>query len=73
MFDGKIINIGTEHIIAEIVSEPHKIDALLQLLRPMGIIEAVRSGGEKEINKRIIIIMETNFSIKKHWRCHNLL
>jgi len=44
MFDGKVINLGTEHVVVECVSSTKKIDTVLELLRPFGIIEAVRSG-----------------------------
>ena len=44
MFDGKVCNVGTEHIVVEAVTTPRKVDALLSLLRPLGIMEAVRSG-----------------------------
>lgn len=44
MFDGKVINVGTEHVVVEVVSSTKKIDTCLELLRPFGVIEAVRSG-----------------------------
>ena len=44
MFDGKVINVGTEHVVVEVVSSTKRIDTCLELLRPFGVIEAVRSG-----------------------------
>lgn len=44
LFDGRVINVGTDHVVAEVVAEPKKIDAILSLLVPFGVVEAVRSG-----------------------------
>ena len=44
LFDGKIINVGTEHVVVEVVSSSKKVDTVLELLKPFGVIEAVRSG-----------------------------
>jgi acetolactate synthase-1/3 small subunit len=44
MFDGKVVNVGTEHVVVEVVSSSKLIDTCLELLRPFGVIEAVRSG-----------------------------
>jgi acetolactate synthase I/III small subunit len=44
MFEGKVVNVGTEHVVVEVVSNTKRVDTCLELLRPFGIIEAVRSG-----------------------------
>ena len=44
IFQGKVVDIGTRHIILEIAGPEAKVEAILQLLRPYGIKEVVRSG-----------------------------
>ena len=44
MFEGKVTDVGTEHMVLEVVASPMRIDAFLTLLSPFGIVEAVRSG-----------------------------
>ena len=44
LFGGRVINVGTEHVIVEVVESSEKIDAIIAMLRPLGIIEAARSG-----------------------------
>jgi len=43
-FRGKIIDTGISHYIIEVTGGQEKIDALLQLLEPMGIEKLARSG-----------------------------
>ncbi|GBG31080.1 Acetolactate synthase small subunit [Hondaea fermentalgiana] len=44
MFEGKIIDIGSECVIVEVVSWSRRVDALFRMLEPYGIIEGARSG-----------------------------
>lgn len=44
IFRAKVIDVTTKSYTIEITGAPVKIDALLELLRPMGIKEVVRSG-----------------------------
>jgi len=43
-FRGKIVDTGPSHYIIEVTGRQEKIDALLQLLEPMGIKKLARSG-----------------------------
>ncbi|HEY5674504.1 MAG TPA: acetolactate synthase small subunit [Malonomonas sp.] len=44
IFRAKVVDVTTRSYTIEITGAPAKIDALLELLRPMGIKEVVRSG-----------------------------
>lgn len=43
-FRGKIVDTGTEHYIIEVTGREEKIDALIAMLKPMGIKKLARSG-----------------------------
>lgn len=43
-FRGRIVDTGLSHYIVEVTGGQEKIDALLQLLEPMGIMKLARSG-----------------------------
>lgn len=44
IFRGKVIDVGSTSYIVEITGDEGKIQALLDLLRPLGILEIVRTG-----------------------------
>ncbi|HAD03370.1 MAG: acetolactate synthase small subunit [Desulfuromonadales bacterium GWD2_61_12] len=44
IFRGKIVDVTARSYTVELTGAPAKIDALIELLRPMGIKEVVRSG-----------------------------
>lgn len=44
IFQGKVVDIGTRHVMLEITGPESKIEAMLQLLKPYGIKEVARSG-----------------------------
>ena len=44
IFRGKVIDVSPQSYIVEITGNQEKIDAILQLLRPLGIVEIVRTG-----------------------------
>ncbi|MEK7415025.1 MAG: acetolactate synthase small subunit, partial [Planctomycetota bacterium] len=43
-FKAKVVDFGTESVILRCAGETEKIDAIIGLLKPFGIIELVRSG-----------------------------
>ena len=43
-FKAKVVDFGTESVILRCAGETEKIDAIVSLLKPFGIIEMVRSG-----------------------------
>ena len=43
-FRAKIIDVGTKSMTIEVVGTDSKVDAMLELLRPYGILEVVRTG-----------------------------
>lgn len=44
IFRGRIVDVAAESVIVEITGTEDKIDSLIELLRPFGIIEMVRTG-----------------------------
>ncbi len=44
IFRAKVVDVTTAFYTIEVTGAPAKIDALIELLRPMGIKELVRSG-----------------------------
>ncbi|MBU0991256.1 MAG: acetolactate synthase small subunit [Proteobacteria bacterium] len=44
IFKGKIVDVGQEHYTIEITASKDKMTAILNLLKPMGIKEIVRTG-----------------------------
>ena len=44
IFRGKIVDIGEDHVIVEISGSEGKLTAFINLMRPFGIIEMVRTG-----------------------------
>jgi len=44
VFRGKIVDVGAKHLMVELSGPESKINALIDLLRPYGIKEMVRSG-----------------------------
>lgn len=43
-FRGRIVDIGLETLMAEVTGSDEQIDRLLEVLRPFGIVEMVRTG-----------------------------
>ena len=44
VFRGKIVHVATDHVMIEISGAESKIDAFIDVLRPIGILEMVRTG-----------------------------
>ena len=44
VFRGKVVDISIDHIVVEIAGPENKIEAFIQLMRPYGIEETVRTG-----------------------------
>ena len=44
IFRGRIVDVATDVVIVEISGQEHKIESFIDLMRPFGIIELVRSG-----------------------------
>ncbi|MBE3584101.1 MAG: acetolactate synthase small subunit [Limnochordaceae bacterium] len=44
IFRGKIVDVGDRSLIAEVTGATDKVEAMIQLLRPYGIKELVRTG-----------------------------
>jgi acetolactate synthase-1/3 small subunit len=44
IFRGKIVDVATDSVIVEITGTEDKIESLLELLRPIGLLEMVRTG-----------------------------
>ena len=44
IFRAKIVDVGKQNITVEITGREHKINAFIELIRPFGIVEVVRTG-----------------------------
>ena len=44
IFRANIIDVGPESLVIEVTGEEDKIDALINLLRPFGVRETMRTG-----------------------------
>ncbi len=44
VFRGKVIDVGPSSYVVEVTGDVDKINAILEVLRPLGIIETVRTG-----------------------------
>jgi len=44
IFRGKIVDVSPEHVIVEIAGTEMKIESFIDLMRPFGVLEMVRSG-----------------------------
>lgn len=44
IFRAKIVDVGTDSVVVEVTGDEDKIDGLVELLRPKGILEMVRTG-----------------------------
>jgi acetolactate synthase-1/3 small subunit len=44
VFRGKIVDVSPEHVIVEISGTESKIESFIDLMRPFGVLEMVRSG-----------------------------
>ena len=44
IFRGRIVDVASESVIVEVTGDEEKVDGLVELLRPRGIVEMVRTG-----------------------------
>lgn len=44
IFRGRIVDVAAEEVIVEISGQEHKIESFVDLMRPFGIVELVRTG-----------------------------
>jgi acetolactate synthase-1/3 small subunit len=44
VFRGRVVDVSPEHVIVEISGQEKKIEAFIDLMRPFGIVELVRTG-----------------------------
>jgi acetolactate synthase-1/3 small subunit len=44
IFRGRIVDVAAEQVIVEISGQEHKIESFIDLMRPFGIVELVRTG-----------------------------
>ncbi len=44
IFRAKIVDVGNDSVVVEVTGDEDKIDGLIELLRPKGILEMVRTG-----------------------------
>jgi len=44
VFRARVVDVGTEALVAEITGTADKIDGLVEVLRPFGLVEMVRTG-----------------------------
>jgi acetolactate synthase-1/3 small subunit len=44
VFDGRVVDVGPASLVVEICASEAKVDGLLEVLRPYGVLEMVRTG-----------------------------
>ena len=44
IFRARIVDVGTDHVMIEISGQERKIESFIEIMRPFGIIELVRTG-----------------------------
>jgi len=44
IFRGRVVDVGPESVIVEITGDEEKVSGLVDLLRPRGLLEMVRTG-----------------------------
>jgi acetolactate synthase-1/3 small subunit len=44
MYRARIVDVGTETLVVEVTGEPSKVEALIEILEPFGILEIMRTG-----------------------------
>ena len=44
MYRARIVDVATETLIVEVTGEPAKIEALIEVLKPFGVLEIMRTG-----------------------------
>jgi acetolactate synthase-1/3 small subunit len=44
VFDGRVVDVGPTSLVVEICASEAKVDGLLEVLRPYGVLEMVRTG-----------------------------
>jgi acetolactate synthase-1/3 small subunit len=44
IFRGRIVDVAADSVILEVTGDVEKVDGLVELLRPRGIVEMVRTG-----------------------------
>jgi acetolactate synthase-1/3 small subunit len=44
IFRGKVVDVAPDSVIVELTGDSHKVDGLVELLKPRGILEMVRTG-----------------------------
>jgi acetolactate synthase-1/3 small subunit len=44
IFRGRIVDVSAEHVMIEISGKENKVEAFIELMRPFGILEMVRTG-----------------------------
>lgn len=56
VFRGRIVDVSPEHVMIEISGKENKVEAFVELMRPFGIIEMVRTG-------RVAMLREETLSV----------
>ena len=58
VFRGKIVHVATDHVMCELSGPESKIEAFIDVLRPFGILELVRTGRIALLRKGIMTAEE---------------
>ena len=56
IFNGRIVNVSFDSVVVEISGQERKVEAFIELMRPFGILEVVRTG-------RIAMVRGSNIEI----------
>lgn len=53
LFNAKILDVGTEHVVIELTAKSSRINAFMELISPLGIIESSRTGAMVMARSRV--------------------
>ena len=56
IFRARIVDVGAESVIVEITGDEQKVDGLVELLRPRGILEMVRTGKVAMVRGNLAVV-----------------
>lgn len=59
MYDAKVADIGTDHVIVELVSWSRRCDAFVRMMQPFGVLECVRSGTSTSVFETSLLFIVT--------------
>lgn len=57
IFNGRIVNVSLDAVVVEISGQERKVEAFIELMRPFGILEVVRTGRIAMVREAMLLRM----------------